>query len=258
MSSQELKTHNTPEKAQRRMLRSAKAKHLGFFEAITMNFLGKSDGRAELPRQAQNGNWESPRLRKESSAYNEFCDRAWGTTQLDLKNDYTAVGVLIDTIKRDEEALEHLLMKAPQAPDELYLTTRMSGEEVLDDNQIRARRGREFAKDTAPYYARIKTLEDGISTAYAQLDKRHNHIIETNNTTRLVCERLKNHTEQRQDAYWNAALRTHPAKKEMPVTPAPLAKSEAELIYTMQHKTLEGEAVAMLVRRERLILLREP
>lgn len=40
---------------QKKMLRHAKVKHLGIFEAMNLSFVGKNDGRAGLPRQAQSG-----------------------------------------------------------------------------------------------------------------------------------------------------------------------------------------------------------
>lgn len=253
----DVKSRATTGVTQRKMLKHAKARHLGIFEAMNLSFLGKSDGRAGLPRQSQTGDWDSPRFRKESNAYNESCDLVWGMTQLDLKDDYAEVGALIDEIKRKEEILEKLLQEASAQPDESYYTSRMGGEEDLNDNQVRARRSRELGKKSAPYHARVRTLEDEIRNAYTRLDERYNHIIETNNGSRLVCERLKYHTEQRRDAYWNAALRTHSFKEKIPVIPEPLPESEAELTYTAQHKMLEDEAVAMLSRKERMVSRQE-
>ena len=247
----------TAEKAQRKMLKKGKVKHLGFVEAVSMSYFGKSDGKAGLPRESKNGDWESPRLHKESKAYSEFCDRAWGTAQLDLMDDYTKVGLLIDEIRRKEEILEQLMRMAPKQPDETYFTTRMSGEEDLNIGQIITRRERELEKKNSAYNARVSKLVSEIRNAYTQLDELHNYIIEANNAVRLICERIKNHTEQRCAAYWNAAIRRHPEKNDMPVTPEELPESEAEITYTAQHKTLEDEAREMLARRERLISWRD-
>ena len=230
------------EKFQWRMLRRAKAKRLGPIEALSMKLLGRGDGRDGLPRKSQTGGWESPRLRKEANAYYEFCDRAWGATQLQLAETYKKAGVLIDVIKRKEEMLEQLTGEAPVQPGAAYFETRKNGEEDLTDDQIRVRRSREILKQNAPYHAKVRAIEAEIETAYSQLRELQNHIAETNNGTRLVCERLKSHTEQRRDAYWNAAIRTHPAKETMPVTPEVLPESEAEQIYTAHHKNLEEVA----------------
>ena len=247
-----IKNHSSIETLQKKMLLKGKVEHLRISEACIMWILGERDGRTGLPRQSQSGDWESPRLRKESSAFNEFCDRAWGTVQLDLKNDYATVGVLIDDIVRKREILERLTQKAPLQPDDSYFRTRRNGEEELNEDQVRARRSRELGKRNAPHFTRVRELEREITAAYEKLDELQNHIIETNNGIRIICERLKNHTEQRRNAYWNATLRTHPNKAKMPVIPSPLPESEAELTYVSQHRTLEEEAIAMLTRKERL------
>lgn len=240
------------DEVQKWMLQNAKTKNLGLFEALNMWFLGKGDGRAGLPRQARSEEWESPRLRKEKNAYAEFCDRAWGSTQLELAEHYKNVGALVDQIKRKEELLERLLQEAPQPPDDVYFQTRKSGEEDLPEDIVRSRRNRELAEQKAPYYAKLRALKQDIETAVTQMDQVQAHIIETNNFTRMVCERVKYHTEQRRDTYWNAAWRMHPEKDKMPITPEPLKESEAELTYTAPHKTLEDEVINMLARKKRL------
>lgn len=245
--------YNNSEKKQRKMLKKAKVTKLSIFEAIKMNIIGQNDGKIGLPRQTETGTWDSPILRKEANAYNESCELEWGGTQMELKHDYAAVGALIDKIKRKEQILVQLRLEPPIENDELFLCERRCGEENLTDSQVKKRRQGEIIKKNAPYYEKIRIAEEEIRQAYIEIDEKLNHIIEINNGTRMICERLKYHAEQRRDIYWNAAYRKHPSKNEMPVVVEALPKPEAELTYIAQHKALEDEALAMLSRYGRLL-----
>jgi hypothetical protein len=235
-----------------RKIISGRLKGLGLFESFHMKRIGCSDGKVGLPRPNTAGQTDSPLFSKEASAYQEFCTKKWTDTEVALESSYKEAGQLMSAIDRKEEDLEKLRHDEPQAPDESQLTARAFGEEKLTDDQIRSRRLREFSKKNAPYYAKIKAIEEEIAQSYERLEELINHILEVNNITRLVCERVQRHTEQRRLAYWDAVLRTHPQRREMPVTPDPLPKSEAELTYTSAHAPLEDEANAMLERRKRL------
>jgi len=251
------KTNTAGTDSQREMLYKAKARQLGFLETMGMMRLGRQDGKAGLPRPSDEGVWDSPQLNREANAYSEFCSLEWGAIQLDLKDDYAAVGTLIDDIRRQEEALERLRQNPPPKPDESEAPVRMPGEEHLSDGQVCARRRREKEAESRPYYEKLRSMEEKLRAAYVELDGRHNRIIEVNNGARLICQRLKRHCEQRLAVYWNAAIRVHPQRASMPAQPEPLPESEAEVTYLAQHKMLEEEAVNMLARKARLISWQE-
>lgn len=139
-----------------------------------------------MPRQSGGNGWDSPHLQNEIVAYSEFCTHTWGTTQLDLKEDYTAVGTLLDGIKHKEEMVNNLRQEVGQPPEPSYFV-RKNGEESLSDHQVRARRGRELAREQAPHYNKIKTLEEEIMRAYTEVSERQNRILEINNNTRIIC-----------------------------------------------------------------------
>ena len=239
---------------QRKLLKKGKAKHLNIFEAVYLRVVGRRDGKAGLPRQIPSGNWESPWLFKEVSDYQEFCDNAWGLTQEHLCEHYKKVGIIIDGIKRKEEALDQLIQNAPEGPEAEYLKTRKAGESDIPEDLILARRRSDFLRQNASYNNNIYAVKAELERAYIEFDGYQNHIIETNNDTRLICERVKNHTGQRRNAYWNAAIRVHIEKLKIPLQPSPLPEPEAEAIYMAQHRNLEGEAGELIGRKERLKL----
>ena len=236
--------------SQRQRLEAARLKPVGLLEALRMRRLGRQDGRAGLPRQTTGEGWDSPVLYQEFSAYSEFCDREWGATQLDLQDDYAAVGTLLDTIRRREADLARLVQDPPAAEEPSC--QRLPGEEALSDAQIKTRRSREAQRQNAPYLAKIQALRQELQAACGELSRRQGRITEVNNGARLICQRVQKHTEQRRAIYWSAVLRTHPAKASLPAAPEALPQSEAELTYLSQHRSLEEEAIAMLARRARL------
>ena len=223
---------------QKRMLTKAKIKRLGIAEALYLKAVGAGDGKAGLPKQELSGDWASPYLRKEADAYSEFCHKAWGLTELELSEAYKKTEALLDMVSRKEEILANLQKEKPEQQNDAYFKERKSGEEDLTDGQVYTRRANENRKRNSSYYGSVKKLEEEIDALYAQLDEQLNHIIETNNGTRLICGRLRDHTKQRIDAYWNAALKVHPMKDKMQATPSPLPESDAELMYTSHHRSL--------------------
>ena len=237
----------------RKMLKKGKIARMGLIESLVVRHCGKTDGKRGLPRVNEKGDWSSPFLRKEWAAFGEFCDRAWGSVQLELSDEYAKLGVLIDCIKRYEQELKALANKEPRAASEEELTKRHKGEEGLSDYQIRRRRGKSARNKMESYNAKVGNLQIGIKEAYEKMEKIHNQILEVNNANRMVCQRVKDHVEQRRSVYWNVAQKYHPEKDKMPVCPSALAEAEAELVYTVQHKSLEKETLEMMDRKERIL-----
>lgn len=237
----------------RKMLKKAKIARMGLIEYLIVRHCGKSDGKRGLPRENAKGDWSSPFLRKDWAAFGEFCDRAWGSVQLELSDEYAKLGVLIDRIKRYEQELKDLADKEPRAASEEELTKRHKGEEGLSDDQIRRRRGKSARSKMASYNAKVGNLQTGIREAYEKMEETYNRILEANNANRMVCQRIKDHAEQRRSVYWNAAQKHHSEKEKMPVYPSALPEVEAELVYTAQHKSLEKETLEMMDRKERIV-----
>ena len=70
----------------------------------------------------------------------------------------------------------------------------------------------------------------------------HSKLVEDDNTTRLICHRVKNHILMRIDTYWNSVLRHHPDNACMPVLPILEIKDDAEEVYLRPHKELMKRA----------------
>jgi len=236
-----------------KMLKKGKLARMGLVEYLIVGCCGKADGKRGLPRENAKGDWSSPFLRKDWAAFGEFCDRAWGNVQLELSDEYAKLGVLIDRIKRYEQELKALADKEPRVASEEELTKRHKGEECLSDDQIRRRRGESARSKMASYNAKVENLQTGIREAYEKMEETHNQILEVNNANRMICQRVKDHVEQRRSVYWNSAQKYHPEKNKMPVCPPTLLEVEAELVYTAQHKLLEKETWEMMDRKERIV-----
>lgn len=54
----------------------------------------------------------------------------------------------------------------------------------------------------------------------------------------MICNRVRDHIYQRLDIYWNAALRKHSDKANMPVIPCIEVASHSEAVYMEPHKIL--------------------
>ena len=73
----------------------------------------------------------------------------------------------------------------------------------------------------------------------------HGKLVEDDNTTCLICHRVRDHILMRLDVYWNSALRRHPDGASMPVVPVIALEDEAEEAYLSLHKVLMKHAVAI-------------
>ena len=54
----------------------------------------------------------------------------------------------------------------------------------------------------------------------------------------MICNRVKDHTLQRLDIYWNASFQKHPDKVLMPAVPSVKLSSGAEVTYVHSHEML--------------------
>ena len=90
-------------------------------------------------------------------------------------------------------------------------------------------------KNVARLEQELKEVEDTFS-------ELHSKLVEDDNTTRLICYRVKNHILMRIDIYWNSVLRHHPDNACMPVLPILEIKDDAEEVYLRQHKELMKRA----------------
>lgn len=225
-------------------LSKGKIKGVGFFEGVGLKIAGRIDGSRSLPREAGTGHWISPHLDREVRSYDEFASRMWGHLQIEEEVAYAHLGELMDSLVHTRSLLESTKAELDKAiaQERATDTSRKHGESRLTDAQVAVRRANERAKRLAPLKGRISSLQSKLASEIDEFSKLRNKILEDNNSTRMICNRVKDHLHQRMDVYWNAALRKHPDNVRMPATPSVEVASRAECVYMKPHECLMQRA----------------
>ena len=225
-------------------LGKGKVKGIGFFEGILLKITGRIDGARNLPRECGDGNWLSPHLDREVRSYDEFSSRMWGQLQIEEEDEYAHLGVLIDSLVHTKSQLESAEadLAAALSYEVGVDTSRKHGESKLTDAQVTARRANERAKRLAPLRKRVSDLQSKLVAEEDEFSALRNKIIEDNNSTRMICARVKDHLLQRMDVYWNSAMLKHSENARMPAVPSIEVTSRAEDIYMEPHKALMQRA----------------
>lgn len=225
-------------------LSRGKVKGIGLVEGVGLKIRGRIDGARSLPRECGEGNWISPHLDREIRSYDEFSSRMWGHLQIEEEEEYARLGLLMDSIlhtraqlKTAESDLKEVLA-GEGAPD----TSRRHGESKLTEAQIAARRTSESAKRLAPYKDNVGALRSKLASEVDEFSALRSKIAEDNNSTRMICARVKEHLLQRMDVYWNAALHRHSENARMPAVPSIEVTSRAETVYMAPHMPLMQRA----------------
>lgn len=221
-------------------LGKGKVKGVGFVEGILLKITGRIDGARNLPRECDDGYWLSPHLDREVHSYAEFSSRMWGQLQLEEEDEYARLGVLMDSLADTKSQLESAEadLAAALSCEVGVDTSRKYGESKLTDAQVAARRANERAKRLAPLRSRIGTLRSNLAAEVDEFFALRNKIVEDNNSTRMICARVKDHLLQRMDVYWNSAMIKHSENAMMPVVPSIEVTSRAEDVYMELHKEL--------------------
>lgn len=223
----------------------SKVKGIGCFEMIRLKIAGYIDGKRSLPRKNPSGDWISPHLDREVRSYDEFAFRMWGRIQIKEEAAYAHLGELMDSLVHTRTLLEDAvaeLEKATEHEEKTAATSRKHGESKLTEAQVVARRANELAKRLAPLKRHVSSLQSKLTSEIDEFSKLRNKILENNNSTRMICNRVKDHLHQRMDVYWNAALRKHPDNTSMPAVPCMEVESRAEGVYMEPHKFLMQRA----------------
>lgn len=224
--------------------RSKKIKEVGLLEKSKMKRAGRSDGKRGLPRKCEDGIWTSPFLQKEMHAYDEYATRMWCDCQMLEETEYARLHMLIDSVLQKKEQLRKEMnnLVAAETQEDALCTLRKIGESSLTDDQVASRRKRESEKKLAPMRIRISTIECEIDKLCTECSDVYNRMIETHNTTRMVCQETKDHVLQRIAVYWNSMLKKHPDKDKMPVVPTFELTSRSEDAYMSLHERLIHKA----------------
>lgn len=224
-------------------LKKGKVKRIGIFEKLGLKIAGYADGKRSLPRDGASG-WMSPHLDKEVRSYDEFASRMWGRLQIDEEESYARLGELMDSIAHTKSLLDEAksTLDGAETKERPADISRKKGESKLTDAQVTARRSNEREKRLAPLKGRVSSLQSKLTSEIDEFSHLRNKIIEDNNSTRMICNRIRDHIYQRLDIYWNAALRIHTDKTKMPVVPCVEVTSRSEDVYMEPHKLLMQKA----------------
>jgi len=214
-------------------------KKLGTVESLRLKIAGHMDGRKGLPN-CTDGHWNSAFIHREINAYEERCSHIWELLQLKNADQFVRLGELMDSIKQKKLLLKHAQKEVGIAMENENRMgiIRKIGEEKLNDNQIRVRRMNEQDDRLEPYRRQIGVLEGELKSMLEEVSGIRYRLVEEYNTTIMICKRIKNHTLQRLDVYWDASFHKHPDKASMPTIPNVSLSVEAEEVYTNIHKTL--------------------
>ena len=234
-------------KQRHKKVNTGKGKKVGFFESIGLKIKGSCDGRKGLPRQTDDKDWYSPFMNQEVNSFEEFCSHIWGSLQIENEGEYAHLAELMDDIRQKKELLESartdLAVAVRRESDSE--SARGRGEDKLTDAQVKARRKAEKDKKLAPLKSKVAGLEQELQDAEEAFGELHSQLVEDDNTTRLICHRVRDHILMRLDVYWNSALRHHADGASMPVVPMLELKDEAEEVYFRPHKELMKHADAI-------------
>lgn len=226
---------------------TGKGKKVGSFESIRLKIKGFCDGRKGFPRQTDKNDWFSPFMNQEVNSFEEFCSHTWGSLQIENESEYARLEELMDSIRQTKRLLEAAKADFAVASkrENDSESARKKGEDNLMDAQIRARRKAEKEKKLDPVKKKVAGLEQELKNVEEEFSALHSKLVEDDNTTRLICHRVRDHILIRLDVYWNSALIRHPDGASMPVVPVMELKDEAEEVYLRPHKELMKRAAAI-------------
>ena len=214
-------------------LENNKIKDLGLLEKRRLISIGRSDGSRSLPRKTDDGVYTSPYIEREINSYVEFTYKTYASLQVEIESEFSRLGYLMDSIGRASRELEEISKELEIQKSAALNKVRKNGESRLTDAQVISRRLSEKAKLLDPIVKRESELKAIIKDEIDEFIKIRAKIIEDNNSTRLICNRVRERINQRILVYWDAAL---VKDSKIPVVPAIELKSDAEEVYLGPHK----------------------
>lgn len=235
-------------------LKKGKVKGVGFFESIPLKIAGRIDGRRGLPRENDNGQWVSPHIEKEVRSYDEFSSRMWGQLQIEEEAAFARLGELMDSVVHIKSQLDTAKseLDVASAGEGTVNNLRKHGEGKLTDAQVAARRANERTKRLSPIRSRVSSLQAKLTSEIDEFSAVRAKIVEDNNSTRMVCNRVRDHLYQRLAVYWNSALRKHTERSKMPAVPCVDVIFNSEEVYMKPHIELmqKAELLSETIKKE--------
>jgi len=191
--------------------KSKKVKQIGFFESRIVHKKGLRDGGLGLPRQDESGEWTSPYMQRELSAFREHTKRVW----LQVEVDTAELQIQAEQLRQ-----KIIRMKDHRRSISGNLDVRYTGEEKLDSWIIQKRRSKDLSE--------IDHLEDNYHETVLQ-------IVEVENASRLLCLQIEEHAYGRISIYWNGCLESNP-NANLPPVPTVIHSDDAETAYMNRYR----------------------
>lgn len=234
-------------KQRHKKLGNGKGKKVGFFESIGLKITGGRDGSKGVPRLTDDNAWYSTFMNREVNSYEEFCSHIWGSLQIENEDKFAKLEELMDGIRHKKERLEDARynLEVAYRRENDSETIKKKGEDKLTDAQVGRRRRAEKENRLTPLKNKVAGLELELKEAEEAFANLHSRLVEDDNTTRLICHRVKDHTLMRIDVYWNSALMHHPEGASMPVIPTLELRNDSEVAYLHPHKELMKRAASI-------------
>ena len=217
-------------------LKRGRTGRLRMSERVFLSFRGRQDGRMGLPKEKDDGSWDSPVLAGERAAYEEFCADTWAKHQVSMSEDHENVKNLTERIDRLTEEIEELDREIGKLKGRGAEIFRKFGEENISEAQVRLRRSREHERQINGKRELREERAGMLKEAAEERERSRNRILEADHAVRLLCEKVGDHTRMRMAAYWRAALKEHRDAEGVPATPNLEISNDAERIYLSGHK----------------------
>lgn len=224
-----------------KQLAAGKVKRVGLLETAGLRLAGLLDGRRSLPRKTDSG-WTSSFVDREINGYEEFCSQMWSLLQFENESAFARITELTGTIPVTRMYIRQAARAVAEAETEPFLMTRRRGEEAMTEEQVRSRRMREREKSIAPLREELRILETKLAEDLQEFTQTCSRLTEDSNTIRMAIHRVQEHTRQRLDVYWNAAVRHHPEGDAIPTIPGAELTSRSEQAFEQLHRELMEKA----------------
>lgn len=210
----------TQKKVHQKRLQSldkGRVKSLGPVEKLTMRYAGWVDGRHGLLRCSQNGDWQSSVLKQEVDSYEEFCASQMGRLKFEEEDEFKNLNILFDTVvplKTNLAAAREILKNA--LAEDVDLTRRKEGEEILTEVQVAARRNREREESLLPFKRAVSESEKALSDTIEAIFTSLSQVKESFDSAAKITNRVLQHHQRRIDIYWRSAVRQMPDLPALP------------------------------------------
>lgn len=200
-------TKNGLEGFLRKNLMKVSRSDLSILERAGLFIVGCIDSTHALPSEDDSGIWGSSTINKELSACTEAHNKIYGMLRIDLEEKYKTAAFLVKTLEHNKHRITDLMNKMPEPLAEDMLDNRRLGEEALDIMIVRERRKKEQDAKINKVKNEIEGIKRESESDLVKLMELQSYIAQKNYETELVCEKVRAHTKQRIDYYWNIAYR---------------------------------------------------